>query len=172
MTQAIEQGQDPNVFNPDGNPAIIQAVREDSIRVFKALAENPKTDVNIVSQSGETPLMYAAIMGDLETAKILVNRGAQVNRLGWAPLHYAAVKGHTKMVEYLLAQGAFPNAPAAEGSSPILLAVSSKNMDTVKALLKAGADPRAINQQQMNAVQLAQKMKLSSIEKLLHQALK
>ncbi|MDO5679232.1 MAG: ankyrin repeat domain-containing protein [Pelistega sp.] len=167
ITQAIEQGQDPNVLNADGNPAIIVAVREDSPRAFTALAENPKTDVNIESLSGETPLMYAAITGNLDVARVLVNRGAQVNRLGWAPLHYAAVKGQTKMVEYLLEQGAFPNAPAAEGSSPILLAVSSRNEATVRALLKAGADPRAVNQERLNAIELAQRMKLTSIEKLL-----
>ena len=170
LTQAIDQGQDPNVLNADGNPAIIVAVREESPRAFAALAENPKTDVNIVSLSGETPLMYAAISGNLDVAKTLVNRGAQVNRLGWAPLHYAAVKGHTKMVEYLLEQGAFPNAPAAEGSSPILLAVSSRNTDTVRALLKAGADPRAINQERLNALELAKRMKLSAIEKLLQES--
>ena len=167
ITQAIEQGQDPNVLNADGNPAIIVAVREDSPRAFIALAENPKTDVNIESLTGETRVMYAAIEGNLEVARVLVNRGAQVNRLGWAPLHYAAVKGQTKMVEFLLEQGAFPNAPAAEGSSPILLAVSSRNEATVRALLKAGADPRAINQERLNAIELAQRMKLTSIEKLL-----
>lgn len=169
ITAAIEQGQDPNALNPDGNPAIIQAVREDSRHVVMALVENAKTDVNIVNHADETPLMYAAILGDMDMAKALVKRGAQVNRLGWAPLHYAAVKGHTKMVEYLLEQGAFPNAPAAEGSSPILLAVSSRDANTVRALLKAGADPRAVNQNRESALSLAKNMKLSAIEKILRE---
>ncbi len=167
ITAAIEQGQDPNILNEDGHPAIIYAVREDSKRAYMALAKNPKTDVNLANRFDETPLMYAAIIGDVDFAKALIQRGAQVNRLGWAPLHYAASRGQTKMVQFLLDHGAFPNAPAADGSSPLLLAVTSRKADVVKLLLAAGADPKAINQQRKIALDMAREMKLSSIVSLL-----
>ncbi len=167
ITAAIEQGQDPNILNEDGHPAIIYAVREDSKRAYMALAKNPKTDVNLANRFDETPLMYAAIIGDVDFAKALIQRGAQVNRLGWAPLHYAASRGQTKMVQFLLDHGAFPNAPAADGSSPLLLAVTSRKADVVKLLLVAGADPKAINQQRKSALDMAREMKLSSIVSLL-----
>lgn len=167
ITSAIEQGQDPNILNKDGHPAIIYAVREDSKRVYMTLANNPKTDVNLANRFDETPLMYAAIIGDIDFAKALIQRGAQVNRLGWAPLHYAASRGQVKMVQFLLDHGAFPNAPAADGSSPLLLAVTSRKADAVKVLLAAGADPKAVNQQRKSALDVAKEMKLSSIVSLL-----
>lgn len=169
INEAIEKGQDPNVLSEEGHPAIIYAVREDSKNAYMALANNPKTNVNIVNRFGETPLMYAAIKGDIEFAKALIQRGAQVNRLGWAPLHYAAASGQTQMVKLLLEYGAFPNAPAAEGSSPLLLAVTaprkaeSVRLDVVKLLLNAGADPKAVNQQRKSALDVAKEMKLSDI---------
>lgn len=169
VAQDIAQGQDPNVLGSQGHPAIIYAIRVNSPRVAKALANHPQVDVNIENRYGETPLMYAAIIGDMELAKALIKRGAKVNRLGWSPLHYAASKGQTDMVEYLLAQGALPNAPADDGSSPILVAVTSGNADTVKALLKAGADPKAVNQQHQSAIDIAREMQEEAILELLQQ---
>lgn len=158
VTQALSQGADPNAVNENGEPALIQAIRDQSMGVFDALAANPKTDVNAVNRTGETPLMYLAIIGDLPRAKKLVARGAKVNRLGWTPLHYAASKGHAGVVKFLLSKGAYPNAPAPDGSSPLLMAVTSKNPDAVRALVAAGADPRAINQKNVSALDMARKL--------------
>lgn len=163
VTQALSQGADPNAVNENGEPALIQAIRDQSMGVFDALAANPKTDVNAVNRTGETPLMYLAIIGDLPRVQKLVARGAKVNRLGWTPLHYAASKGHADVVKFLLSKGAYPNAPAPDGSSPLLMAVTSKNADTVRALVAAGADPRAINQKNVSALDMARKLGNSSV---------
>ncbi|ETF01961.1 ankyrin [Advenella kashmirensis W13003] len=169
VTQAISQGADPNMVNQNGEPALIQAIRDQSMGVFDALAANPKTDVNAVNRTGETPLMYLAIIGDVPRAEKLVARGAKVNRLGWTPLHYAASKGHVDMIKFLLGKGAYPNAPAPDGSSPVLMAVTSKNADAVRALVAAGADPRAINQKNVSALDMAKKMGNSDVLQALNQ---
>ena len=158
VAEAIAQGGNPNATNQNGEPALIQAIRDQSMKTFDVLAANPKTDVNMVNRTGETPLMYLAIIGDVPRAKKLVARGAKVNRLGWTPLHYAASKGHVDMIKFLLSKGAYPNAPAPDGSSPVLMAVTSKNADAVRALVAAGADPRAINQKNVSALDMAQKL--------------
>src|SRR5690606_1767715 len=75
VTQALSQGTDPNVVNGNGEPALIQAIRDQSMGVFDALAANPNTDVNAVNRTGETPLMYLAIIGDLPRVEKLVARG-------------------------------------------------------------------------------------------------
>lgn len=167
VTQAVYHGKNPNIFSQEGHTALIYAIRQHSSKVAMALAKDEATDVNQANRFDETPLMYAAITGDLDLAKVLVKRGAKVNRLGWAPLHYAAARGQTQMVDYLLKLGAFPNAPAAEGSSPLLLAVTSRNQAVVQALLNAGADPRAVNQQGKSALDIAKEMKLDAIVTLL-----
>ncbi len=163
VTQDISQGADPNAVNENGEPALIQAIRDQSMGAFDALASNPNTNVNAVNRTNETPLMYLAIIGDVPRAQKLVARGAQVNRLGWTPLHYAASKGHSDMIKFLLGKGAYPNAPAPDGSSPLLMAVTSKNADAVRALVKAGADPRAINQKNVSALDMARKLGNSDV---------
>lgn len=151
----LDRGLDPNTRDSRGNPIIMQAVRDDSWAVFDVVLNHPKTDVRIMNGYQETPLMYVSLVGDLERAKQLVAKGAQINHLGWTPLHYAASTGQVPVVEYLLAQGALPNAPAPDGSSPITMAAQAGAIDTVQVLLEAGADPSAINTNGVNAAQAA-----------------
>ena len=155
VQRLLNQGLDPNTRDARGNPIIMQAVREGAWGVFDVVLNNPKTDVKIMNGYQETPLMYVSVVGDLDRAKRLVAKGAQINHLGWTPLHYAASTGQLAVVEYLLAQGAMPNAPAPDGSSPILMAAQAGAVDTVQVLLNAGSDPSAINTNGVDAAQAA-----------------
>lgn len=59
--------------------------------------------------SAETPLIEAARRGHLDTVKVLVEAGADVNLQGeawYGPLHCAAYGGHLDTVKYLLEHGA------------------------------------------------------------------
>ena len=59
--------------------------------------------------------VYACMHGHIEAAKLLLNKGAQINVVpggfdyAGTGLHYAALNGHRAMVEFLLANGADPN---------------------------------------------------------------
>lgn len=151
----IRRGLDPNTRDQRGNPIIMQAVRDNAWGVFEVVLNNPKTDINIMNGYQETPLMYVSLVGNLEMAKKLVAKGAQVNHLGWTPLHYAAAKGQLPVVKYLLSKGALPNAPAPDGTNPISMAAQAGSIDTVQVLLAAGADPSAVNTNGVDAVQAA-----------------
>lgn len=151
----LDRGLDPNSRTAIGNPLLMQAVRDDSWAVFDLILDYPGTDINILNGYQETPLMYVSVVGDLNRAKRLVTKGAEVNHLGWTPLHYAASKGHVEVVKYLLSVGAMPNAPAPDGTSPIMMAARSGSLDAVQILLNAGADPAAININGENAVTVA-----------------
>ncbi|UOD49349.1 ankyrin repeat domain-containing protein [Orrella daihaiensis] len=151
----LAQGLDPNTRDSRGNPIIMQAVRDNAWDVFELVMNNRKTDLNIMNGYQETPLMYVSLVGNLDMAKQLVSKGAQINHLGWTPLHYAAAKGQLPVVEFLLSKGALPNAPAPDGTSPIAMAAQAGAIDTVQALLAAGADPSAINTNGVDAVQAA-----------------
>ena len=66
--------------------------------------------------NGFTPLLFAARSGDLESAQILLNAGADVNTTaddGMSALVLATVRAHTEMVTLLLERGADPNADGA-----------------------------------------------------------
>lgn len=151
----LAQGLDPNTRDSRGNPIIMQAVRDNAWDVFELVMNHRKTNLNIMNGYQETPLMYVSLVGNLDMAKQLVSKGAQINHLGWTPLHYAAAKGQLPVVEFLLSKGALPNAPAPDGTSPIAMAAQAGAIDTVQALLAAGADPSAINTNGVDAVQAA-----------------
>ena len=66
-----------------------------------------KVDVNAVSDTGTTALMFAAEVGNVEVVELLVSQNACVSlqdSLGMTALHYAARRGYTKVAQKILAQ--------------------------------------------------------------------
>jgi hypothetical protein len=59
------------------------------MKAVEVLMSWPKTDVNTLNSKGESPLMLAAIKGNVDIAERLIKKGADVNKTGWTPLHYA-----------------------------------------------------------------------------------
>lgn len=71
---------------------------------------------------GIHPLHWAAIHGDIEIVKQLVDRGAPLDRgdrEGNTPLHAAAFMGHANIVELLLEAGTNPNQRNQRGESAL-----------------------------------------------------
>lgn len=71
---------------------------------------------------GYTPLLFAARMGDLETAKLLLAKGAGVDVASpedGTPLLIASAGGYEDLALYLLEKGADPNALDASGIAPL-----------------------------------------------------
>lgn len=98
-----------------------------------------------VPHGADTALMFAARVGDLESAKLLVAAGAKVNDAdawGVSATALAAHSGFTELVEFLLEKGADPNTNGG-GFRAIHAAVSHRDARMVAALLKHGADPNA-----------------------------
>lgn len=90
-----------------------------------------------------TALLFAARVGDLESAKLLVAAGANVNdRDAWgiSATVLAAFSGYRDLVEFFLAKGADPNAAEA-GFSALHEAILRRDEPMVRSLLAAGADP-------------------------------
>lgn len=64
---------------------------------------------------------------------------------GFAPLHYAARQGHIETARLLLDQGADIDQPSGDQSSPLLVAVINGNYDLAMMLLERGADPNLVS---------------------------
>ncbi|KAH3996839.1 hypothetical protein HBI38_155770 [Parastagonospora nodorum] len=128
------------------------------------------TDPNTETSSGTTPLIYAAIGGHLPIVKLLLERGAAINKhnkRGYTPL-YSAVEYRNKavadhllechadarnqslhsavqrsffdMVKPLLDAGADANRQDADGDLPIHLLSANSDTFMVKTLLEAGTE--------------------------------
>ncbi|HEY9461176.1 MAG TPA: ankyrin repeat domain-containing protein [Paralcaligenes sp.] len=151
----LAQGADPNELGPEGQPAIMAAIRHNAWNAYDVLAASPKIEVNLTNVSDETPLMYLAIVGETGRAQNLINRGAHVNRLGWTPLHYAASKGQLAMVKLLIADKAIINAPAPDGTTALMMAAFAGSEPVVRVLLAAGADVTTRNLKAQDAADWA-----------------
>jgi ankyrin repeat protein len=94
---------------------------------------------------GFTPLLFAARHGDVASARLLLNAGADVDETGAdgnSALVLATMSGHPRLAEFLLARGADPNADGA-GYSALHAAVLRADRSLVRMLLAWGADPNA-----------------------------
>jgi ankyrin repeat protein len=92
---------------------------------------------------GFTPLLFVAQQGDVETAKVLLDAGANVNDAaanGASALVIAVHSGHSKLAEFLLERGADPNAAGA-GYTALHAAILRGDRPAVDALLARGANP-------------------------------
>ena len=97
------------------------------------------------SEGGFTPLLHAAMSGDLETARALVAAGADVNKGaadGATPLIVAIVKHQPGVALMLLEHGADPNA-SAPGYTALHAASITGQIEVATKLLDKGADPNA-----------------------------
>ena len=92
---------------------------------------------------GFTPLLFAARHGAVDSARLLLAAGADVNNMGAdgnSALVLAAMSGHETLARFLLERGADPNAAGA-GYTALHAAVLRSQRDLLGALLARGANP-------------------------------
>jgi ankyrin repeat protein len=121
---------------------------------------------------GPTPLMMAAVGGDLETVRVLLDHGADARAkspFGYSTLHLAADRGNPELVRLLLEHGADVNGIDYEGHTPLILAAAAErvNPDVVRLLLERGADPRVKGKDGLTALDWAAKKGETPVVRLL-----
>ena len=164
VAQLIEKGASVNARGARGQTALMWAVseqhpgvvqvllshgadiqaRSDVLSQMMAAPPHGKPEYNrMIPFGGETALLFAARVGDLASAKLLLAAGANVNdkdAWGVSAMVLAAHSGFTEMVEYLLDQGADANA-IGPGFTALHEAIMRRDVTMVKALLDHGANP-------------------------------
>jgi hypothetical protein len=100
--------------------------------------------------------MWAAFRGDVQSAKLLLDAGADVNSVGMlgSPLAQAAWADRTAAARLLLARGAKVDLTGPmDGYTPLHWAASSEGRDAtfVKMLLENGANPNAAGGESVDA---------------------
>uniref|UniRef100_A0A8C3GBY5 BRCA1 associated RING domain 1 n=1 Tax=Cyclopterus lumpus TaxID=8103 RepID=A0A8C3GBY5_CYCLU len=130
-----EQGDSPSVRASVGRQSPCSPVAS----VGRPTSGSPA--VTKRNHKGETLLHLAAIKGDVEAVKELLDQGADPNlkdNAGWTPLHEACNLGHLVIVEVLVSRGALLNTPGYENDSPLHDAVRNGHPAIVKLLLQFG----------------------------------
>ena len=123
-----------------GQTALMWAAAAKHPKVALALTEHG-ADVNIRSNGGFTALLFAAQQGDLDSARILLEAGANVNDAtpDGSALLVASVSGYEALAIFLLEKGADPNTADPSGITVLHAAVS----EGILAL--SGKAPREIS---------------------------
>jgi uncharacterized protein len=135
------------------HPKVVQALLEGGAdirarsRIYPQVVETGNRggsgDVSTVLRGGSTPLLFAARVGDVESARLLIAAGADVNDAqpdGVSALVAAAHSGHTALGALLLDKGADPNA-AEGGYTALHAAIDRSDLELVQALLRHRANP-------------------------------
>ena len=147
----VNRGANVNARSVNENTALITTARaRHSARSLQLLLDSG-AEVNTTNVFGASALMAAAAADDLESVRLLVKRGADVNAHsrgskpvviwggGRSPLAWAAFRGNIDMAAFLLRSGAEINSAEGFGSA-LTQAVWGGREEMAEFLLKNGAD--------------------------------
>ena len=170
ITALLRRGFDPNTRDPKGQVGITIALQNGANKAFAALLASRTVNVDARNVQDESPLMIAAIKGNVDAVKALIAREADVNKTGWAPLHYAASAGspqHAVIISLLLENHAYIDATSPNGTTPLMMAAHYGSIEAVQLLLEEGADPTLKNQLGLTAADFALRVsRTESAEKI------
>ncbi|MCA9290387.1 MAG: ankyrin repeat domain-containing protein [Phycisphaerales bacterium] len=179
MSMADEQIDDHDEASPDWidplEPPIHRAARNGDLAALEAcLADGtPGVDARTRDPNGRTPLH--SICWNMESDDVeqiiraLVAAGAEVNAVddsGTTAMH-EAVQGdlpNPTAVRALLESGAHADPADLDGITPLMLAAMSGDVECIRLLLAAGADPLARNAEGRSAIDVA-RMHVASCER-------
>ena len=180
----MKRGADVKAGSKTGFTPLMFAAQQDDVESARILIDagaNPN-EVRPKSGNSYTPLIIASAMGNAKVAELLLDKGADPNAIdarGYTSLHLVVRDSDygldltgkdkiVKIVKALLAHGANPNhrlklarnvgtnnEVSLEGATPLVLAAEVNNLEAVKALLEAGADPRITTEQGTTALMLS-----------------
>src|ERR1700722_1099191 len=128
----IEQGAEwPDALSGETPPPppdafagqMMDALREGNRQAFQKLLRDQRGHIDKQGPGGSTPLMYAALYGDLDSARQLLQDGADPNiqnEAGATALMWAT--DSLEMVSLLVEHGANVNAKSTDSRTPLLIA--------------------------------------------------
>lgn len=117
---------------------LVKAIKKGDVKEMEKLIV-AGADVNKKSV-GATPLYWAAYKNSYEAARLLLDKGANINEgmsNGWNPIHIAAKKGNAEVVKLLIERGADIYAINPFGETPLKLAEENGSTLIIRMLQQA-----------------------------------
>lgn len=129
-----------------GNPELVRLLLQYGASIneysFYYYHEVEEKEVNFLERHrGHTALHFACQNGHAEVAKILLEKGADIeaNSHMYTPLMLAVSEGHLDIAKLLLDNGAKPNVSLVTGKTPLMMASEKGDVDMIALLLKRRA---------------------------------
>ncbi|XP_076420288.1 ankyrin repeat and SAM domain-containing protein 6 isoform X2 [Peromyscus maniculatus bairdii] len=124
----------PKTDEEKSRPDIFHALKMGNFQLVKEIADEDPNHVNLVNGDGATPLMLAAVTGQLPLVQLLVEKHADMDKQdsvhGWTALMQATYHGNKEIVKYLLNQGADVALRAKNGYTAFDLVMLLNDPDT------------------------------------------
>jgi WD40 repeat protein/ankyrin repeat protein/serine/threonine protein kinase len=157
----LDANADKEARENHGNTPLQSAVVGKHATVVRLLL-GQKADIDARDNIGMTALHLACLgTGDASCVRCLLDAGASTelkDKRGYTALHYAAGFGNGPITRLLLNRGAKPNSVDAGRDTPLHVVVlhpEQTNLEVVRALLSAGADPNVENRRGTTPFQYA-----------------
>ncbi|KAG8160970.1 hypothetical protein KVR01_009234 [Diaporthe batatas] len=172
----LEHGADPNHKNLEDPllTVIIYSKRipeNTKLEMFELLLNNdPPVNLERGNEEGVTPLMDAAATGRLSATQCLLDHGASVDARdsnNYTALFWAIFGGHWEVARQLLRHHDQPVLDLVSSRGYTLLQTAIENVDELRNLLEAGADPSLVNRWQQNLLDRAVVLEKTQVVKML-----
>ncbi|XP_048528378.1 putative ankyrin repeat protein RF_0381 [Triticum urartu] len=156
MRYLLDGSADPSMADDRGSVSLHNAAEEGGTRI-SSLFFSKGVHVDAMDHRG-TPLHLAVAKDHVEVVKVLLEHGADPNRVAnhvFSPLMMAVCGKALKCMKLLIEAGADVNVHGYSGPTPLTEAVDDGLMDFVMILLEAGADANIPNQHGAVPIELA-----------------
>lgn len=124
---------------------VFSAAACDATDTLATLLDANPASANAYAADGFQPLGLASFFGSFDAAKLLIERGAQINNpskngMRVMPLHSAVAGDYVDIAKLLLEHGAQVNVTQADAFMPLHGAAQNGNVAIIRLLLGYGAD--------------------------------
>ena len=144
VERLLEGGADAGAARTSGLTPLMTAARTGNAAIAETLLDHG-ADVNAVTaETRSTALMWGLAAPHPDVVRLLLERGADPTletTAGFTPLMFAARNGDVAMARALIAAGVDVNAPGADGTHVLPLAIIAGQAGFARFLLDQGADP-------------------------------
>ncbi|XP_072249992.1 B-cell lymphoma 3 protein homolog [Leuresthes tenuis] len=165
----LRAGADPTALDRHGQTAFhlcCEYVQRDCLSVVLSLSPS-STSLEIRNFEGLSPLHLAVRQGHQDLAKMLLDAGADINAMdiksGQNPLMHAVENNNTDMVHFLIENGCDVNNQSYSGNTALHIACGRGQEETVRLLLKSGADSSLKNNHNDTPVMVAKNNKIADV---------
>jgi ankyrin repeat protein len=146
---------------PPARGELITAVKKNDVKAVKDFLQRG-ANVN-EEHDGNDTLMQAVFRGYTEIARLLIEKGADVNKkvrygMKVTPLMEAALRGRTEMMSLLLDSGAEINTTNDLGWTALRYSVTYGKLDAMRLLLDKGTDINIGDHMGFTALAVAEKL--------------